>query len=317
MDQLTPVLSADNDQAIARAADLLRDGRLVAFPTETVYGLGADAADDRAVAKIYEVKQRPSFNPLIVHFADQAALSSHIEWNDRAERLAAEFWPGPLTLVLQRQVNSSISKLASAGLDTLAVRVPDHPVAAALLRAAHRPIAAPSANPAGAMSPTTAQHVYDGLSGNIDLILDDGRCQVGLESTVVNVRDSTPQLLRPGGITEEQLVSCLGGHLVGLTSSELRSPGMLSRHYSPSTPLRLDVEVPQSGEILLGFGPDCPATPYNLSRAGDLIEAAANLFAILHAIDVQGAHCIAVAPIPDIDLGKAINDRLRRAAATV
>ncbi len=301
---------------LQQAARLLRSGQLVAFPTETVYGLGGDATDDRAVAAIFAAKGRPSFNPLIVHLAEIGGMAPLVAFDSRAERLAERYWPGPLTLVLPRRTDSPVSLLASAGLDSIAVRIPAHPVALALLRAAGRPIAAPSANPSGCVSPTTARHVADGLTGTLAMILDGGPCPVGVESTVIDLTGDVPTLLRPGGITRETLEAELGPIALA-KASDLggpRSPGMLSSHYAPALPVRLDARSPRPGEALLGFGP-ADGAEMNLSPRGDLTEAAANLFAMLRALDQPRYSGIAVMPIPDHDLGAAINDRLRRAAA--
>mgnify|MGYP003362186908 CR=1 FL=1 len=295
-----------------RAARLLAAGQLVAFPTETVYGLGADARNGRAVAAIYAAKGRPSFNPLIVHVADAEAARTHVTWNDAAQKLADTFWPGPLTLVLPLRPGHAISELVTAGLDTLAVRVPAHPTARALLRAFGGPVAAPSANPSGRISPTTAAHVLAGLSGRIAAVVDDGPCAVGLESTIVGLAGA-PALLRPGGVASEDIEAVLGTDLARNTPGEaISAPGQLLSHYAPAERVRLNAEAPRPGELFLGFGPmECDL---NLSPTGDLEEAAATLFGHLHALDTL-ARPIAVAPIPDHGLGAAINDRLRRAAA--
>jgi len=297
---------------LARAAGLLAAGQLVAFPTETVYGLGADARNGRAVAAIYAAKGRPSFNPLIVHLADTGAAQRHVAWTDCAQRLADAFWPGPLTLVLPLRPGHGISDLVTAGLDTLAVRVPAHPTARALLREFGGPVAAPSANPSGRISPTTAEHVLAGLSGRIAAVVDDGPCAVGLESTIVGL-DGAPTLLRPGGVAVEEIEAVLGHALIRHDAGgTVSAPGQLASHYAPAERVRLNAEAPRPGEVFLGFGPmDCDL---NLSPAGDLEEAAANLFGHLHALDAR-ARPIAVAPIPGHGLGAAINDRLRRAAA--
>lgn len=302
---------------LARAAALLGEGRLVAFPTETVYGLGADARNGRAVAAIYEAKGRPSFNPLIVHVADAEAAQSYVEWTDAAQRLAGAFWPGPLTLVLPLKPGHGISELVTAGLQTLAVRVPAHPAARALLRAFGGPVAAPSANPSGRISPTTAGHVLAGLSGRIAAVVDDGPCPVGLESTIVGLSgvglSGPPALLRPGGLAAEEIEAVLATELARPEAGEaISAPGQLLSHYAPAERVRLNAEAPREDELFLGFGTmDCDL---NLSPSGDLAEAAANLFGHLHALDARGRP-IAVAPIPDHGLGAAINDRLRRAAA--
>ena len=315
--QIETRLIAAGPSGVAEAARLLRDGAPVAFPTETVYGLGADATDDRAVAGIFAAKQRPRFNPLIVHVADAAMAEALVEFNDRARRLAETFWPGPLTLILPRRPDSTLSLLVSAGLDSVAVRVPALPLARSLLQEVERPIAAPSANLSGQVSPTTAQHVLDSLRGRIPLILAGGRCSVGLESTVVDLTGSKARLLRPGAITEEDLTSLIGSMDVGGHDDRPKSPGQLASHYAPSAPLRLEANKPQDGEAYLAFGPDLRGGDaiLNLSRDGDLHEAAANLFAMLRALDVPGIAGIAVAPIPQTGLGAAINDRLSRAAA--
>ncbi len=316
-----PLLLPVNDNSIALACRLLRAGMLVAFPTETVYGLGADATNGQAVASIYEAKGRPSFNPLIIHVADVRALDPLIEWNPMAKVLASKFWPGPLTLVLKRKRSSPISLLASAGLETLAVRIPSHPDALKLLRDVGLPIAAPSANASGKLSPTTAQHVAESLGENVHLILEAGRSAIGLESTVVNLAAETPILLRPGAVTQEQLQEALGRDVaVGQPVSEQKpdSPGLSTSHYAPVLPVRLNASKPAAHEAFLGFGPGMPeegAAHLNLSEAGNLNEAASNLFAMLRALDKPDYVCIAVAPIPETGLGIAINDRLRRAAA--
>ncbi len=302
-----------NAETLSRAAALIRGGRLVAFPTETVYGLGADATDDRAVAAIFAAKGRPSFNPLICHLPDIAAARALVDFDGRAERLAARFWPGALTLVLPRRADCPVSRLASAGLPTLAVRVPAHPVALALLAAVGRPVAAPSANPSGRLSPTTAVHVVEGLGDRVALILDGGPCQVGVESTVVGLGGAEATLLRPGGVPAEAIEAEIGT-LRAPESGDIESPGMLESHYAPDRPLRLDAAEARPGEALLGFGADAPPGP-NLSPTGDLVEAAANLFALLHELDRPEWRGIAVMAIPEQGLGRAINDRLRRAAA--
>ena len=306
---------------IERAAQALRQGALVAFPTETVYGLGAIAGDDRAVARLFAAKGRPRFNPLIVHVVDRAAAAPLARWDEIADRLAKHFWPGPLTLVLERLADAPLSPLVSAGGPTVALRAPAHPVAQALLRATALPVAAPSANPAGRASPTTADHVAAGLGQRIDLIVDGGPCPVGLESTVLDVTTSPPRLLRPGGVTREALEEVIGP--LGEPAAEAdplrpRSPGRLASHYAPGLPLRLDATSVAADEALLAFGPTPPtgaAVTMNLSPGGDLEEAAANLFALLHALDRPGLRAIAVMPIPDRGLGEAIRDRLARAAA--
>ncbi len=298
---------------IARAAGLLRAGELVSFPTETVYGLGADATDDVAVARIFEAKGRPRFNPLIVHLPDAARVRDIAVLEGDAARLAEAFWPGPLTLVLPIRPGARLSPLVSAGLPTVAVRVPDQPLARALLQAAGRPIAAPSANPSGRISPTEADHVLAGLDGKIAAVLDGGACAVGVESTIVGF-DPAATLLRPGGLPAEAVEACLGAPLaLPAPGDTVSSPGQLQSHYAPRAGLRLDATDLSPGERLLGFGP--VEADLNLSPSGDLVEAAANLFHHLHRLDADGDAPIAVSPIPETGLGRAINDRLRRAAA--
>lgn len=309
-----PIIKAADADTIAQAAGVLRHGGLVAFPTETVYGLGGDATSDAAVAAIFAAKQRPSFNPLIIHVADIAAAERVASFDARARRVADRFWPGALTLVLPRRADSPVSLLAGAGLDTLAVRMPDHPVASALLRQAGLPIAAPSANRSGAVSPTTAQHVAQSLGHRIEMILDGGACRVGIESTVLDLSDTRPALLRPGGVTREDLEAELGPLAAFSHGEGLKSPGQMESHYAPLLPLRLDAAAARPGELLIGFG-TAPDAVLNLSASGDVTEAAANLFAMLRSADRQGFEGIAVMPIPEAGLGVAINDRLRRAAA--
>ena len=308
----TSLLPATPD-GFAEAAAVLAAGGLVAFPTETVYGLGADARDDLAVARIFEAKGRPRFNPLIVHVDTPQAARALVVWSEAADTLARAFWPGPLTLVLPLKADTGLSPLVTAGLPTLAVRVPAHPVARAVLAAHGGPVAAPSANPSGRISPTTAGHVVDGLSGRIEAIVDGGACGVGLESTILDLAGA-PTLLRPGGVPSEAIEAVLGAPLSRPRPQETpTAPGQLASHYAPGAPVRLNVTQPEPGEAYLGFGAmDCTL---NLSRAGDLTEAAANLFASLHALDAMAPAAIAVAPVPDTGLGRAINDRLRRAAA--
>lgn len=302
-------------EGIAAAAHLLQAGELVSFPTETVYGLGADATNDQAVANIYAAKGRPQFNPLIVHVADKAEAMRIVNFNADADLLANAFWPGALTLVLPRTKDCTVSLLVSAGLDTVAVRVPSHKTAHDLLRATGRPIAAPSANPSGRVSPTTAAHVLEGLNGHIAAILDGGSCKVGIESTVVDVSGANPVLLRPGGISFEEISKVLGSLTKSNETPEApKSPGMLERHYAPETPLRLNATNFESNESILGFGPQAPSGSLNLSATGNLVEAAANLFAMMRILDERGGKAIAVMQIPDHGLGHAINDRLGRAA---
>lgn len=303
-----------NRSGLDAASAILGAGGLVAFPTETVYGLGADARNDLAVARIFDAKRRPQFNPLIVHVQDAETARTFVEWSDTADRLAAAFWPGPLTLVLPLRPGSGLSRLVTAGLPTLAVRVPAHPLARDLLETFGGPVAAPSANPSGRISPTTADHVRVGLSGRIDAILDGGACGVGVESTIVGLKNS-PILLRQGGLPQEALESALGDPLERHQPDDpLTAPGQMASHYAPGARMRLNADAPRPGEALLGFGAAKGAT-LNLSRAGDLTEAAANLFRCLHELDAFNPETIAVSPIPDRGLGRAINDRLARAAA--
>ncbi len=305
-------LSAD-PSGFDAAAGLLRDGALVAFPTETVYGLGGDARSDIAVARIFEAKQRPQFNPLIVHVNSIESAQEYVEWPDMADHVARAFWPGPLTLVLPLRPDAGLSPLVTAGLPTVAIRVPAHPVAQALLAAFGGPVAAPSANPSGRISPTNAAHVEAGLGGRIAGILDGGTCGVGVESTILGLSD-TPTLLRPGGLPVEALEAALNMPLEKHISGDpLTAPGQMASHYAPGARVRLEALGKQPGEVLLGFG--AVEADLNLSPAGDLTEAAANLFHHLHALDAMGADVIAVSPVPDQGLGRAINDRLRRAAA--
>jgi L-threonylcarbamoyladenylate synthase len=312
----------------AEAAGLLRAGGLVAFPTETVYGLGADARNGRAVAAVFAAKGRPHFNPLICHFADAEAAFAEVAADPRALALAARFWPGPLTLVLPRRAASGVALLAGAGLDTLAVRVPAHPVALALLRAAGGPVAAPSANRSGTVSPTTSAHVLAGLSGRIAAVLEGGPCAVGVESTVLDLAAGGAALLRPGGVPVEAIEAAIGpvGRPVPVAAAEaarsLRSPGMTLSHYAPVLPLRLDAEAAGAEEALLAFGPRVPAgagAMWNLSPSADPAEAAARLFAGLRWLDAEGARLglrgIAAMAVPEAGLGAAIRDRLARAAA--
>jgi L-threonylcarbamoyladenylate synthase len=317
---MTELLTADQ-HGIARAAELLRAGELVAFGTETVYGLGADATNASAVAAVFAAKGRPRFNPLICHYPDRDAACVDVVWNETAQRLAATFWPGPLALVLPRRRRSCVALLTSAGLDSLAVRVPSHPVAMTLLRAVAKPIAAPSANRSGTVSPTTAQHVLDDLASRISAVLDSGLCPVGVESTVLDLTGPRPVLLRPGGTTLESIEALLGPVVHGISSEgPLRAPGMMASHYAPSLPLRLDVMSVSADEALLAFGTPLPGAGaiFNLSPRGDLTEAAARLFVGLRELDaigtLHGCKRIAVMPVPATGLGQAINDRLRRAA---
>ena len=313
----TRVLKASSD-AIAAAAACLRAGGLVAFPTETVYGLGADAGNGEAIARLYAAKGRPAFNPLIAHVADAAAARRLTVFDDAAARLSAAFWPEPLTLVLPKRPDCGVADLALAGLDSVAVRVPAHPVAAALLKAFNGPVVAPSANRSGHVSPTSAAHVLADLRGRIDLVIDAGPCAVGVESTIVSCLGE-PTLLRPGGLPRDAIERALRHALVlpAVTEETPLAPGMLSSHYAPKARLRLDAQAPRADEALLAFGP-APAfsgITLNLSPRGDLIEAATNLFSHLRALDACGATAIAVMPVPHEGLGEAINDRLARAAA--
>lgn len=306
------VFTADA-KGLGAAAKLLAAGGLVAFPTETVYGLGADARSDAAVAGIYAAKERPSFNPLIVHVPDVETARRYAVFTPEAEALAARFWPGPLTLVLPLRPDAGISTLVTAGLQSVALRVPAHPVARALLRAFDGPLAAPSANPSGRISPTTAQHVIAGLAGRIGGVVDGGACGVGVESTIVALLDA-PAMLRAGGLAIEEVEAALGQSLTHQTHAETpTSPGQMLSHYAPVGQLRMEVTAPAPDETFIGFG--ALGAEHNLSPSGDLVEAAAGLFAMLHKMDALGAHRIAVAPIPEEGLGRAINDRLRRASA--
>lgn len=313
---MPPILPLD-PESIARAAAALRAGELVAFPTETVYGLGGDATNDRAVARIFEAKGRPRFNPLIVHVPDRAAAERHAAFFGHAAGLADRFWPGALTLVLPRRADSGLSLLVSAGLDTVALRVPAHDGARALLRAAGVPVAAPSANPSGRLSPTRAEHVARGLGDRVALILDGGPCAIGLESTVLDLSGDRPAILRQGGVPQEAIEAALGEAVAvaGAEDHAPRAPGMLLSHYAPGLPVRLDAMEGRPGEALLGFGPGAEGATLNLSETGDLVEAAANLFRFLHELDRPPYTAIAVMPIPETGLGRAINDRLRRAAS--
>ena len=309
------VTLAPDDSGIAEAARLLAAGELVAFPTETVYGLGGDARDDRAVARIYEAKGRPSFNPLIVHLPDLAAVEQIAHLGPKARKLAAAFWPGPLTLVLPLRDGAGISPLVTAGLDTVAVRVPAHPLAQQLLRAFDGPLAAPSANPSGRVSPTRAAHVLEGLSGRISAVLDGGPCAVGLESTIL-LADPEPVMLRPGGVPAEAIQALLGEAVAtGGDAGRPTSPGQLASHYAPGASVRLEATEAQAGELLVGFG--AVQGRLTLSATGDLVEAAAALFDTLREADrlAGPGGRIAFAPVPQAGLGRAINDRLRRAAA--
>lgn len=305
-------LLSPTPRGIADAAELLRAGKLVSFPTETVYGLGADATDGKAVARIYEAKGRPSFNPLIVHLASADQARDYAVWSDTAEVLASAFWPGPLTLVLPLYEGHRLSSLVTAGLNSVAIRVSAHPTARAILDVFEGPIAAPSANPSGKISATTAAHVMSGLDGRIAAVVDDGPCSVGLESTIVGLAEAAPVLLRAGGLPVEAIETALGAPLSQASGEEIIAPGQLRSHYAPGASVRLNAAEPREGEVFLGFGEK--DGDLNLSRSGDLVEAAAQLFDHLHRLDSMQSP-IAVAPIPNHGLGRAINDRLARAAA--
>jgi L-threonylcarbamoyladenylate synthase len=320
----TPILPAGG-AAVAAAARCLAEGGLVAFPTETVYGLGADATDPTAIARLYQAKGRPSFNPLIAHVRDLGAGMRIGRFDRTAIALAEAFWPGPLTLVLPKTTDCTVADLATAGLETIAVRVPAHPLALDILRAFGGPVVAPSANLSGHVSPTSAAHVQSDLAGRIDLIVDGGAVEVGVESTIVGCFGA-PMLLRPGGLPRAAIERVLGRALVqppdeaDNAGGQPLAPGMLASHYAPRTPVRLNARDIRDGEALLAFGTiavpgvDGATVVMNLSAQGDLNEAAANLFGYLRALDVRGARAIAVMPVPHHGLGEAINDRLRRAA---
>ncbi|MDO8421387.1 MAG: L-threonylcarbamoyladenylate synthase [Parvibaculum sp.] len=311
-----------DDAAIAAAGEHLREGRLVAFPTETVYGLGADATNERAVASIFEAKGRPTFNPLIVHVVELAEAKRHVLFTAKAILLAEAFWPGGITLVLPRLPTSPLSLLVSAGLNTAAIRVPAHPIAQKLLKATGRPIAAPSANASGEISPTRAAHVMASLghAETLAMVLDGGPCVLGLESTVIGFPNAGPTLLRPGAVARGEIEAVIGQALLDADAASgeagRSSPGQLASHYAPRANIRLNVSAPRDDEIWLGFGSNQKSAAFNLSPSGDLTEAAANLFAMLRAIDdAADGRNIAVAPVPREGLGEAINDRLARAAA--
>jgi L-threonylcarbamoyladenylate synthase len=309
-----PIRLITDSNARAEAARLLRAGGLVAFATETVYGLGADATDETAVAKIFAAKGRPRFNPLISHVPDVETAFVLGQATPAARMIAEAFWPGPLTLVLKRTEGCPIAWLTSAGLETVAIRVPGKPDARALLAEIGRPIAAPSANRSGRVSPTTAAHVAaEGFDG-LDPILDGGACTVGLESTVLDVSGEMPRLLRPGSVTREQLEALVGPIELAGHGDAITAPGMLASHYAPAAPVRLNATDLRDGEVGLDFAGQL-GSGSDLSPAGDPVEAAARLFALLRALDRPGVSAIAVAPVPEAGLGAAINDRLRRAAA--
>lgn len=304
-----------NEYNIAKAAQVIKDGGLVAMPTETVYGLGANVYDAQAVARIFEVKRRPTFDPLISHIADFDALPEYVEADQRVWALARRFWPGPLTMVLKRRGSHAGVDLACSGLPTATVRMPDHPVAAALIRQSGVPIVAPSANLFKSVSPTTAQHVYDGLGDQVDMILDGGSCPVGVESTILDVTGATVVILRAGGTTREDVEDFLGEKVLLSHGEPDRpsAPGQLLRHYAPGHRLRINAEKPQKNEFYIGFG--ARDGDLNLSPSGDLREAAANLFAFLRQADATaGERTLAMAPIPEYGIGLAINDRIRRAS---
>jgi len=320
----TQILTA-NEAAVAAAANYLAQGGLVAFPTETVYGLGADAGNPAAIARLYQAKGRPAFNPLIAHVGDLASARRIGRFDATATALAEAFWPGPLTLVLPKTLDCGVADLATAGLDTIAIRVPAHAVARAILRAFGGAVVAPSANLSGHVSPTTAAHVQNDLMGRVDLIVDGGAVTVGVESTIVGCFEQ-PMLLRPGGLPREAIERVLGRSLAQppdeahSDSSQPLAPGMLASHYAPRTPVRLNASTLEPGEALLAFGPamvpgtEAAAAVMNLSPRSNVDEAAVNLFGYLRALDLRGARAIAVMPIPRHGLGEAINDRLGRAA---
>jgi L-threonylcarbamoyladenylate synthase len=322
---LTTQILPAGEAAVRSAARCLSAGGLVAFPTETVYGLGADATNPAAIARLYQAKGRPAFNPLIAHVGDIGAARAIARFDERAMALAEAFWPGPLTLVLPKTNDCTVADLATAGLETIAIRVPAHAIAREILRAFGGPVVAPSANLSGHVSPTTSAHVQSDLMGRIDLIVDGGPVEVGVESTIVGCFDA-PVLLRPGGLPRGEIERVLGRALVqppedtDSDTGQPLAPGMLASHYAPRTPVRLNAESVEAGEALLAFGSyavpgvDAAAAVMNLSARGDLNEAAANLFGYLRALDTKGARAIAVMPIPHHGLGEAINDRLRRAA---
>lgn len=330
MADTTPDILPATDDNIALAAERLRAGELVAFPTETVYGLGADATNDDAIASIFEAKGRPKFNPLIIHVSDADMARGIVAFDERAEALAQTFWPGPLSFVLNRLDDSPVSLLAGAGLPTLAVRMPGHPVGRALIEKAGVPVAAPSANKSGSLSPTTPEHVVQGLGGAVGTVLAGGKCAVGLESTVIDLTGDMPVLLRHGAVTQEDIEGLIGEIEIATEGGDApKSPGQTLKHYAPATPLRLNAVDVKPGEALLAFGNtkfmgidgggramslSDEGKFLNLSDAGDLHQAAANLFSMLHKLDEAGAERIAVMAVPDSGLGLAINDRLRRAA---
>ena len=326
------MIKSANSNTIAEAADILKSGGLVGMPTETVYGLAANALDGQAVAKIFEAKGRPAFNPLIIHVPDLKTAARYVKISEQARSVAHHFWPGPLTMILPRKSACEISELASAGLDTLAVRIPEHSVALELLKTCKCPLAAPSANKSGGLSPTTPAHVQEQLGDVVDLILASGPCEVGLESTVLDLSGDVPMILRPGAVTADLLSDVLGCKVERAQAVDgqdgVKSPGMLLKHYAPNTPVRLNAVDLEDGEALLAFGSDkfmgiksggaAKDLPEemrrNLSEEQDLHEAAANLFAMLKELDQSGANRIAVMAVPEQGIGVAINDRLKRAA---
>lgn len=330
---MTKIVSA-NSQSIKKASSIIKNGGLVGMPTETVYGLAGNALDGTAIARIFEAKGRPQFNPLIVHVNDLDAVYKIAHMSDSNKALAQAFWPGPLTMILERRKNSNLSELVSAGLPTIAVRIPSHKTARALIKASNVPIAAPSANKSGTLSTTTASHVAQSLGDKLDLILADGNSEFGIESTVLDCTTKNPCILRPGSITAQDLSAAIGSEVTydlgNKESGKVKSPGQLLRHYAPRTPVRLRAIDVQKGESLLTFGnarfigmhgngeQAINALPEDsiahLSKTGDLYEAAANLFTMLHQLDNPAHKAIAVMDIPDHGIGKAINDRLRRAA---
>ena len=312
------MLTAFSNHSVLKAAQALKSGKLVSFPTETVYGLGADATNDKAVATIYAAKGRPSFNPLIAHVSSIAHAQKFGVFTKTAEKLTDAFWPGALTIVVPLVSDSGISKLVTAGLDTIALRMPSSPIARSLITHTDRPIAAPSANKSGSISPTLAQHVYDNLDDVCAYILDGGACEAGVESTIIDCSKNHPIILRPGPVTREMILEIcpdLDDSAGLINDARPNAPGQLTSHYSPSKPVRLDVKAPVAGEIYIGFGKTPVASHYNLSPSGDVVEAAANLFAMLHEADKQGGDAIAIAPIAKDGIGAAIYDRLSRAAA--
>mgnify|MGYP002278400906 CR=1 FL=1 len=299
--------------SVSEAVKQLNNGAVVAMPTETVYGLAGLASNDYAVLSIYETKGRPRFNPLIVHCADINMAEEIAEFPALAHKLATAFWPGPLTMVLPKRSDAQLSDLVTAGLETVAIRLPAHPIAREMIGNLGKPVAAPSANPSGKLSPTSANHVIEGFGGEVPVV-DGGDCDNGIESTIVAVGSDALTLLRPGSISAEELASVTGAPVGASSSAEIVAPGMLKSHYAPNAAVRLNAETANEGEVLLGFG-EIGANAKNLSPTADLREAAKNLFSFLRALDQTGAKTIAVAPIPNEGIGIAINDRLARAAA--